>query len=162
MSANSLTEFSASSETEFRNGIGLIGLGVICVLPFLFPMALGAFKSKKNKRIFVDAKGTVIDLNEVDLSSGFGGTPAQGGGAEATEAAASERAAREANFAASHGLRELYINVVKQIHPDLASNEADRTLRERLTKDANIAFEHGDDVELRRVLKEFESLAPQR
>jgi hypothetical protein len=69
---------------------------------------------------------------------------------------------REKNFAASHGLRELYLDVIKQIHPDHASSEADRTLRERLTKDANIAFEQGDDATLRRVLEEYESLAPQR
>jgi putative transposase len=98
--------------------------------------------------------------DETDLGSGFSGIPVGGGSTESTGAAASERAAREANFAASHGLRELYIKVVKQIHPDLASSEGDRTIRERLTKDANIAFEQGNDATLRRMLEECESRAP--
>ena len=98
--------------------------------------------------------------DEIDLGSGFSGIPVGGGSAESTDAAAGERAARDANFAASHGLRELYIKVVKRIHPDLSSSEADRTMRERLTKDANIAFEQGDDATLRRVLEECESWAP--
>lgn len=98
--------------------------------------------------------------DEIDLGSGFSGIPVGGGSAESTDAAAGERAAGDANFAASHGLRELYIKVVKRIHPDLSSSEADRTMRERLTKDANIAFEQGDDATLRRVLEECESWAP--
>jgi hypothetical protein len=160
-SINSLTEFSARRETEYRNGIGWIGLGIVCTLPFVLLVALNATKNKKNKRVFVDARGTVIDPNEVDLGSEFGRIPVGGGGEETAGAAANESAEREASFAASHGLRELYIDVIKQIHPDHASNEADRALRERLTKDANLAFERGDDATLRRVLEEYESLAPQ-
>ena len=98
--------------------------------------------------------------DEINLGSGVSGKPVGGGSTESTGAAAEERGAREANFAASHGLRELYIKVVKQIHPDLASSEADRIMRERLTKDANIAFEQGDDATLRRVLEERESRGP--
>jgi hypothetical protein len=64
------------------------------------------------------------------------------------------------DIATSHGLRELYIKVVKQIHPDLASSEADRAMRERLTKDANMAFQQGDESRLRRVLEEYESQPP--
>jgi putative transposase len=98
--------------------------------------------------------------DESDLGSGFSGIPVgERGAAESTGAAADERDTREANFAASHRLRELYINVVKLTHPDLASSEADRTIRERLTKEANIAFEQGDDATLRRVLEECESRA---
>jgi hypothetical protein len=161
-SINSLTEFSARSETEYRNGIGWIGLGSVCSFPFVLLALLNATKSRKHARIFVDARGTVIYPDEINYGSEFGRTPVSGGGAEATDAAASETSVREKNFAASHGLRELYLDVIKQIHPDHASSEADRTLRERLTKDANIAFEQGDDATLRRVLEEYESLAPQR
>ena len=131
-------------------------------MPFVLLAVLDATKNKKHGRIYVDAKGTFVDPDEVDFASEFGRIPIGGGGGEATDSVAGERAVREANFAASHGLRELYLDVIKQIHPDHASSEADRTLRERLTKDANIAFEQGDDAILRRVLEEYEILAPQR
>jgi hypothetical protein len=47
--------------------------------------------------------------------------------------------------------------VIKQIHPDYASNEADRALRERLTKEANSAYKQGDSATLQRVLEEYKS-----
>lgn len=55
-------------------------------------------------------------------------------------------------------LRNLYLEVVNQIHPDRASNEADRALRERLMKQANAAFKGGDAGTLREVLEEYRSM----
>ncbi|MGA3012339.1 MAG: DUF3592 domain-containing protein [Terracidiphilus sp.] len=160
-SVNSLLEFSTASEKEYQDLMLPIGITVLIVLSIVFGAALEATKNRGNGPIFVDAKGTFVDPDEVDFASEFGSVPV-GGGAVATDAATSERAVREANFAVSHGLRELYLDVIKHVHPDHASNESDRALRERLTKDANIAFERGDDAALRRVLEEYESLAPQR
>jgi hypothetical protein len=57
------------------------------------------------------------------------------------------------------GLRGLYLEVVNQIHPDRAANEADRALRERLMKMANVAFKRGDAGTLREVLEEYKSVA---
>ena len=59
------------------------------------------------------------------------------------------------NFAPSPALRELYLEVVKKIHPDRAANEADLVLRERLMKEANAAFERSDTETLRRVFEEY-------
>ncbi len=98
--------------------------------------------------------------HETVLGSGFSGIPGRDGSAQSSDADAGERVAGGENFAASHRLRELYINVVKHVHPDLASSEADRTVREKLTKTANIAFEEGDDATLRRVLGLYESQVP--
>jgi len=158
-SIHSLTDFSARSENEYRNAIGWVGLGVVFTLPFILLMALGATKGKKGDKIYVDAMGTVIDPDGVDFDSGFGGMPVGGRSDDAADAAAQERAERGANFAASDSLRELYIDVIKHIHPDLALNEADRILRERLTKDANVAFERGDDAALRRALEDYKEEA---
>ena len=154
---NSLTEFGASSETEYRKGIWLIGLGVICTFPFVLLLALNATKRKNVDREFVDAKGTFIYPSEVNFGAEFGKIPNRSRHTKESYSATNVEAAKIANFASSHGLRELYHEVVKQIHPDLASSEADRALRDRLTKDANVAYERGDDATLRRVLEEYES-----
>jgi hypothetical protein len=53
-------------------------------------------------------------------------------------------------------LRDLYRAVAKRIHPDLAGNDSDRHLRERLMKEANLAYEQGDEAKLRELLEEYE------
>ena len=58
-------------------------------------------------------------------------------------------------FAHSPELRSLYLQVVNRNHPDRASNEADRALRERLMKEANAAFRRGDANALQGVLAEY-------
>jgi hypothetical protein len=155
-SLNSLTEFSARSKFEYRGAIGGIGIGLFICLPLVFVAALEATKNKRNRRQYVDSRGTVIDTEDIDFSSVFDGLPGGRGMGEESYAA-NGKAAKTSDFASSLGLRELYLDVVKQIHPDHASNEADRALRERLTKEANVAFERGDDATLRRVLEEYMS-----
>ena len=117
-------------------------------------------KNKGNGGVFVDAKRTVIYPGEIDFGSGFSGLPGESERPEESNAAANGKAARDEYFAASYGLRELYLDVIKQIHPDHASNVADRALREQLTKEANAAFERGDDETLRRALEEYTRQAP--
>jgi hypothetical protein len=156
-SLNSLTEFSARSKFEYRRAIGGIGIGLFICLPLVFVAALEATKNKRNRRQYVDSRGTVIVTEDIDFSSVFDGLPGGRGMGEGSYAAANGKAAKTSDFASSLGLRELYLDVVKQIHPDHASNEADRALRERLTKEANVAFERGDDATLRRVLEEYMS-----
>ena len=53
-------------------------------------------------------------------------------------------------------LRSLYREVAKRVHPDLTSDEADRSHRERLMAEANRAYEQGDALWLRRILEEYE------
>src|SRR5208337_2613999 len=44
-----------------------------------------------------------------------------------------------------------------RIHPDLATNEADRARRQRFMAQANRAYEEGDEARLRAILEEYES-----
>lgn len=54
-------------------------------------------------------------------------------------------------------LRSLYREVAKRVHPDLTSDEADRSRRQILMAEANQAFEHGDANRLTKILAESES-----
>ncbi|MFY9854885.1 MAG: DUF3592 domain-containing protein [Terracidiphilus sp.] len=161
-SVNSLLEFNAASESYYRQATSLICVGALIIFFFVFGAAIEATKNRGNGPVFVDARGTVIYPDEINFGSEIGGMPSGSRKAEESYATANGEASSAADVTHSSELRELYLEVVKQIHPDLASSEADRTLRERLTKDANIAFEQGDDATLRRVLEEYASLAPQR
>ena len=79
------------------------------------------------------------------------------------QAQASARAAgiaqepREEKFSPSESLKKLYREVAKCIHPDLATDEKERTRRQQLMADANRAYEEGDDAKLRTILAEWES-----
>ncbi len=50
-------------------------------------------------------------------------------------------------------LKQLWIRVLKRVHPDLAIDEQDRLRCERLTKLANQAYQAGDEDALRAVLR---------
>src|ERR1700675_1572066 len=54
---------------------------------------------------------------------------------------------------ASPDLKQLWIRVLKRVHPDLAIDEQDRIRCERLTKLANQAYQAGDVEALRAVLR---------
>jgi len=60
-------------------------------------------------------------------------------------------------FKPSESLKRLYREVAKVIHPDLAVDEEDRILRQKLMADANRAYEEGDEAKLRAILAEWES-----
>jgi hypothetical protein len=57
----------------------------------------------------------------------------------------------------SDGVRKLFRDVAKTIHPDLALDEATRDRRHRLMVEANRAYALGDEERLRRVLEAWES-----
>jgi hypothetical protein len=50
-------------------------------------------------------------------------------------------------------LRQLYLRVIRRVHPDGAIDEQDRLRCERLTQQANRAYAVGDEVALRAVLE---------
>lgn len=75
--------------------------------------------------------------------------------AEETYAAAHGEASRSANFAASPELKKLFKEVVNCVHPDRATGDADRALRERLMKQANDAYSRGETDTLRKILDEY-------
>jgi hypothetical protein len=62
-----------------------------------------------------------------------------------------------ARYSASSSLKSLYREVAKRIHPDLAVDQSDRALRQRLMAEANQAYENGDEATLRAILEEYES-----
>ena len=76
--------------------------------------------------------------------------------ADETYGAAHGEASKAANFIASPELKKLFREVLKRVHPDRATGEADRTLRERLMKEANAAYSRGEEDTLRRILEEYE------
>ena len=60
------------------------------------------------------------------------------------------------NYSFSRKLKGLYRAVAKQVHPDLASDEADRHMRAGLMTEANAAYERRDLDALGRILEEYE------
>ncbi len=60
-------------------------------------------------------------------------------------------------FSPSESLKSLYRRVAKSIHPDLATDEAERARRQRLMAEANRAYEDGDEARLEAILRGWES-----
>jgi hypothetical protein len=92
--------------------------------------------------------------------------PAQDFAAHARSQADTSRANVENSLASSAAdsvpprsqtLKNLYREVAKRIHPDLATDSEDRLKRQKLMAEANRAFEEGDEAGLRRILDEYES-----
>jgi hypothetical protein len=77
--------------------------------------------------------------------------------AEESGSAVHGEAAKARAFIPSAELRALYREVAKRVHPDLATDEADRQKREHLMAEANAAYQRGDADALRRILEEYES-----
>jgi hypothetical protein len=77
--------------------------------------------------------------------------------AEESRAAAHEEAARATDFSPSPELKKLFREVVKLVHPDNATDEADRTVRNKLMTEANLAYRLGDVDALRKILEEYKS-----
>lgn len=77
--------------------------------------------------------------------------------AEESYSAVHGEAAKARAFIASAELRALYREVAKRVHPDLATDEADRQKREHLMAEANGAYQRGDAEALRRISEEYES-----
>jgi hypothetical protein len=81
--------------------------------------------------------------------------------AQAQESAQAAGAAQEPSerkkFIASESLKKLYRDIAKSIHPDLATDEAERARRQRLMAEANQAYADGDEARLQVILREWES-----
>ena len=61
------------------------------------------------------------------------------------------------DFEPSQNLKQLYREVAKRIHPDLATDEEERSRRQRLMAEANQAYEDGNIDRLREILRSWES-----
>ena len=77
------------------------------------------------------------------------------GQAEESYAASHGEAAKAADFSPSPELKKLFREVVRQIHPDNATDDADRAVRNRLMAEANLAYRRGDVDALRVILEEY-------
>jgi hypothetical protein len=159
-SMNSLKEFSAMSEDDYRMGAGLIGVGVFTIVFVVWGAVLAANQQSENHRMFVEAtRRTVTHPEEINYNLGSDGLFNKGRKTERGYAAANGQVGNAADSDPLHGLRELYLNVVNHIHPDRALNEPDRAVRERLMKEANAAFKRGDAEMLRSLLEEYRTAA---
>jgi hypothetical protein len=77
---------------------------------------------------------------------------ARGARAHAEETRASTRdiaLSESVRFSAPPSLKDLYREVARRIHPDLATDEADRARRQRFMAQANRAYEEGNEARLR-------------
>jgi len=163
-SRNDLMEFTAVSASYYYDAAVFIGLGAVIVL--LVVVASPA-KNTANRRtgkhgIFVDTHGTVIYPDQINPNLGFDGLFNKDKDPQKPQTASQGAPAYVPDSDPSHALRELYLEVVKQIHPDRALNEQDEALRERLMKEANAAFKRGDTNDLRRILQEYSTIAAVR
>jgi hypothetical protein len=64
---------------------------------------------------------------------------------------------KQQRFKASKHLKKLYRKVAKRIHPDLTTDSKERRRREFMMAAANRAYEEGDEAELYRILRRWES-----
>ena len=92
------------------------------------------------------------------------------GTSEAKAEAAEARAKAEEAYSAAHGeaagvqpfapsadLKKLYREAAKRVHPDTATDEADRARRERLMKEVNAAYVAGDEDAIRHILADLDT-----
>src|SRR5208282_3935802 len=77
--------------------------------------------------------------------------------ADESDSAVHGEAAKAQEFIPSAELKALYREVAKRVHPDLATDEADRQRRDQFMAEANAAYQRGDAEKLRRILEEYES-----
>jgi hypothetical protein len=76
---------------------------------------------------------------------------------QAEESFQNATALGESKSKPTESLKKLFREVAKLIHPDLATNDADRTRRQRLMAEANRAYEDGDEARLQAILTEWET-----
>ncbi|MSV30569.1 MAG: molecular chaperone DnaJ [Bryobacterales bacterium] len=70
---------------------------------------------------------------------------------------AGDHAESSARPEAGSQLRKLYLEVAKQLHPDLTVDPEQRARREQLMSDANVAYRNGDEHALNSILENWES-----
>jgi hypothetical protein len=80
--------------------------------------------------------------------------------AKATESAAATgtiELAHAVDFKPSEDLRSLYREIAKRVHPDLATDDAERAKRTQVMAEVNRAYADGDEARLRAILDEWET-----
>ncbi|NLE60657.1 MAG: molecular chaperone DnaJ [Planctomycetes bacterium] len=78
--------------------------------------------------------------------------------AESADAVAdAEDTASRGDFKPSDTLKKLYREAAKAMHPDLATDEAEKARRERFMVELNKAYADGDEERVRAILREWEA-----
>jgi hypothetical protein len=80
---------------------------------------------------------------------------------KATESAratgAIETRTQPADFTPSEDVKRLYREIAKRVHPDLATDDAERAKRNQVMAEVNRAYADGDEARLRAILNEWET-----
>jgi hypothetical protein len=76
---------------------------------------------------------------------------------QAEESFQNARAIGESKSKPTEGLKKLFREVAKLIHPDLATNDPDHARRQKLMAEANRAYAEGDEAKLQAILTEWET-----
>lgn len=76
---------------------------------------------------------------------------------QAEESSQTARAIGESKSKLTESLKTLYREIAKRIHPDLATNDADRARRQKLMAEANHAYEEGNEAGLQAILNDWET-----
>jgi hypothetical protein len=80
---------------------------------------------------------------------------------KATESAGAagvvEQQTSAVDFKPSEDLKRLYREIAKRVHPDLATDDAERAKRNQVMADVNRAYANGDEARLRAILDEWET-----
>jgi hypothetical protein len=77
--------------------------------------------------------------------------------ADESRAAATAALSTPTKAVRSNSIKELYKTAAKRLHPDLARDDADWRIRDRLMADVNLAYEQGDEAKLLEILEEYDS-----
>lgn len=75
----------------------------------------------------------------------------------AQAAGAAQKVFQQQKFSASDSLKKLYRDVAKSIHPDLATEDADRARRQHFMAEANEAYTEGNEAKLQAILRDWDS-----
>jgi hypothetical protein len=77
---------------------------------------------------------------------------------ESAEAAgAAEQATHVVGFTPSEDLKKFYREIAKRVHPDLATDPAERAKRNQVMADVNRAYADSDEARLRAILNQWET-----
>ena len=79
----------------------------------------------------------------------------------ATEVGGIEEGIAPQDFRPSEDLKKAYRDAAKALHPDLATDDGERSRRQQVMAEVNAAYEDGDEERIRAILREWES-SPER
>lgn len=68
-----------------------------------------------------------------------------------------EKRAHAVDFTPSEDLKRLYREIARRVHPDLATDDAERAKRNQVMADVNRAYADDDEARLRSILNEWET-----